>query len=85
MRDLTHVRGADQASVEIVRPGVIRPLDAAGELAGRLAADARAAVAADVVEYADVDGGAPRDHDAVAVHLANEVLPGRCASSDRPA
>jgi hypothetical protein len=76
VRHLVHVRRADQPAVEIVGPRVIRALDAAGELPGGLVADARAAVAADVVEGADLAGGVARDDDVVAVQLADEVLAG---------
>ena len=50
VRHFVHVRRADQPAVEIVGPGVIRTLDAAGERPARLGAQPRAAVPADVVE-----------------------------------
>src|SRR5262249_43997885 len=66
---------AYQAAVEVVRPRVVRTLNAAGQLAGRLREDPRAAMAADVVERADRARGVAGDDDVVAVDLANEILP----------
>ena len=73
VRHFVHVRRADQAAVEVVGPGVIRALDAAGERAVRLGAQLRAAVPADVVER--VDGGrAAGDDDPLAEQLADEEV-----------
>ena len=47
--DLVHLRRRQQAAVEAVGPRVIRALDAAGKRAGRLGAEPRAAMPADVV------------------------------------
>ena len=48
VRNVLHVRRADQPPIEIVRPRVIRTLNALDEAAFGLLAEARAAVAAHV-------------------------------------
>ena len=81
VRDLLHVRRADQPPVEIVGPRVIRTLDAAGERPLELGAQPGAAMTADVVERVDAPGRRARDDDALAEELADEEL----ARADRPA
>src|SRR3954469_25142601 len=76
MRDLVHVRRAQQLAVEIVGPRVVRALNAPAELPGLLLAKSRAAMAAGVVERADRAFGIARDDDVVAVDLADEILTG---------
>jgi hypothetical protein len=74
VRHLLHVRRADQAAVQSVGPGVVRALNAAGELARGVGAQPGAAMAADVVERLHGAGRAARDDQALAEHLSNEEL-----------
>jgi hypothetical protein len=74
VRDFVHVRRADQASVEVVGPRVIRALDAARKLSGLLRAQPRPAMTAHVMEGGHTTRGVARDHDVVAVQLANDEL-----------
>ncbi len=85
MRHLVHVRRSDEAPVEAVGPRMVGALDAPGELAGRVGAEACTAMAADVVEGVDTPVRRSRDDDAVARHVTEDELAGRSTSSARPA
>ena len=78
MRHFVHVRRPDEAPIEAVGPRVVRALDAAGELAGRLRAESRAAMPTDVVEGVHASVRRSRDDDAVARHVAEDELAGAC-------
>ena len=71
---LVHVRRADQAAVECVRPGVIRALDRFGQPARGRFAQPRAAMAADVVVGAPLSRLVAQHDDAFAGDLNEEVI-----------
>ena len=73
-RRAVHVRRRDEAAVEAVGPGVIRALDALGEVALRLGAQPGAAMPAHVVEPAEPAAAVARDDDAFAGDLAQHVV-----------
>ena len=70
-----HVTGAGERAVEVVGPLVIRAHEALRAAVVRRA-DARAPVAAGIVEGADRAVVAPYDHDRVLADLQREELPG---------
>src|SRR5215472_13585556 len=72
--DLLHVRRIGQSAVELVSPGMVRTLDASGELAFVLGAQQRAAMAADVVERADLSLLVAGDDHAGVAEVAEKVI-----------
>src|SRR5690349_15959277 len=75
VRHLLHVGGADQAAFEVIRPGVVRALDASRKQALRLGAQPRAAMPADVVKGMHTSRRRARDDQAFAQDLPREELP----------
>lgn len=69
-----HVRRADELAVVGIGPGVVRALQGVGELPGRGGAEARTAVAADVVEGAAHAVAAMQEDDALAAEVEEGVL-----------
>src|SRR6185503_15507375 len=72
--DLLHVRGTDQASIEAVRPRVIRALNRAGELARRRRADARPAMPADVEQASELTITTAHDDDRFTRDFTHDVV-----------
>src|SRR6185312_10313760 len=79
-----HVRRADETSVERIGPRVIRALDVRIEMSGRLLADARAPMPADIVKRARRAALIPRDDHALGADRAHHVV-ARASDVARPA
>ena len=75
---LLHVRRADQLTVQVVGPRVIRTDERLADVAGPLEIvdELRSAVAADVVEAAQLAGLGPHHEDRLACDVANDVVAG---------
>src|SRR3954470_5084824 len=71
-----HVRRRQQASLDPVGPVVIRALDAIGEMAFGLLAQARSAVPTDVEQRVNISRAAARDDDALVAERAREEVAG---------
>ena len=71
-----HVRRCEEASLETVRPVVIRALDAIGEMPLGLLAQPRAAMTADVEQRVNRARPVARDDDALVAERAREVVAG---------
>src|SRR5690348_12997013 len=69
-----HVRGADKPAIKAVGPAVVGALDAAGKGSLRLRTHARAAMAANVVEGANLPALVAGNDDTFARELAQEVV-----------
>ena len=86
--DLVHVRRANQAPVECVRPRVIRALNRFGEAALGRFAQPRAAMATDVVVRVALARLIAQHDDALAADLRDEVIArrreGRIAADANP-
>src|SRR6266478_3442650 len=73
---LLHMRGAEKASVEGIRPAVVGALDAAFEVTFGGRTDARAAVAANIEKGLHASAGIARDNDAFSCNLTENVVAG---------
>src|SRR6266566_7023477 len=74
-RDLVHVRRADERAIECVGPRVVGALDRFGETPALRLAQPGAAVAAHIIEGAHRAVLTPHDHDALAAHGSDRVVP----------
>src|ERR1700722_17973658 len=71
-----HMRRAQQASVQPIGPAMVGTLNASSEIALRAGAQARAAVAADIIKSLNAAGIVSHYDDAFAGDLAEKVIAG---------